>query len=49
VDEERVRPVDVPLLSGDAGRLEALGWRRRHDLDDALAELWHEARAEAAA
>lgn len=49
VDEARVRPVDVPLLCGDAARLAALGWRRRHDLDDALAELWQEARAEAAA
>jgi GDP-4-dehydro-6-deoxy-D-mannose reductase len=48
VDGERVRPVDVPLLAGDSSRLEALGWRRRHGLDDALAELWHEARAEAA-
>jgi GDP-D-mannose dehydratase len=42
VDPARVRPVDVPLLLGDPGRLEALGWRRRHDLDDALGELWRE-------
>lgn len=49
VDPERMRPVDVPLLAGDPGRLEALGWRRRHDLDDALGELWNEALAEAAA
>ena len=49
IDEARVRPVDVPLLAGDAGRLEALGWRRRHGLDDALAELWREAQAEAEA
>ncbi|HEX6203455.1 MAG TPA: NAD-dependent epimerase/dehydratase family protein [Thermoanaerobaculia bacterium] len=49
VDPERMRPVDVPLLVGDPGRLEALGWRRRHGLDDALGELWDEALAEAAA
>lgn len=49
VDPERVRPLDVPLLAGDPGRLEALGWRRRHGLDDALADLWREACAEAAA
>ena len=42
VDPARVRPVDVPLLLGDPGRLEALGWHRRHDLDDALEELWRE-------
>ncbi len=44
LDPERVRPVDVPLLSGDAGRLRALGWRPRLGLDAALAELWEEAR-----
>jgi GDP-4-dehydro-6-deoxy-D-mannose reductase len=49
VDPERVRPVDVPLLAGDAGRLEALGWRRERGLDEALAELWDEARTETAA
>jgi GDP-4-dehydro-6-deoxy-D-mannose reductase len=27
VDDDRVRPVDVPLLVGDASRLSALGWR----------------------
>jgi GDP-4-dehydro-6-deoxy-D-mannose reductase len=45
IDRERMRPVDVPLLAGDPRRLEALGWRRRHDLDDALADLWREATA----
>lgn len=49
VDPERVRPIDVPLLAGDPGRLEALGWRRRFGLDDGLAELWEEAWAEGAA
>lgn len=49
VDEERMRPVDVPLLRGDAGKLRALGWRPAHTLDDALGELWREARTEEAA
>jgi GDP-4-dehydro-6-deoxy-D-mannose reductase len=42
-DPARMRPVDLPLLLGDAGRLRALGWQPRHGLDDALAELWAEA------
>lgn len=46
VDPERLRPVDVPRLEGDASRLEALGWRRRRSLDDALRELLDEAAAE---
>jgi GDP-4-dehydro-6-deoxy-D-mannose reductase len=49
VDEARLRPVDVPVLAGDAAKLRALGWRPQHDLDDALAELWREAREEKAA
>ena len=49
VDPERMRPVDVPVLCGDAGKLRALGWEPAHDLDDALDELWREAREEAAA
>lgn len=44
-DEARVRPVDLPLLCGDARRLRELGWRPEHDLDDALRDLWQEARA----
>ncbi len=40
VDPERVRPVDIPLLQGDASRLRALGWQPRRDLDQALEELW---------
>jgi GDP-4-dehydro-6-deoxy-D-mannose reductase len=48
-DPERLRPVDVPLLCGDAGRLRALGWAPAGGVDEALAELWHEAREEAAA
>ena len=37
------RPHDIPLLSGDAGRLRALGWEPRRSLDDALRDLWKEA------
>jgi GDP-4-dehydro-6-deoxy-D-mannose reductase len=41
VDPARVRPVDVPLLCGDAGRLRALGWLPvvpfRSTLEDLLA------------
>jgi GDP-4-dehydro-6-deoxy-D-mannose reductase len=41
VDPERVRPVDVPLLLGDASRLRALGWAPtvpfRQTLQDLLA------------
>jgi GDP-4-dehydro-6-deoxy-D-mannose reductase len=45
-DPERLRPVDTPLLAGDAGRLRALGWQPRRCFDDALADLWAEAQAE---
>jgi GDP-4-dehydro-6-deoxy-D-mannose reductase len=37
------RPFDIPYLSGDAGRLRALGWEPRRSLDDALNDLWREA------
>jgi GDP-4-dehydro-6-deoxy-D-mannose reductase len=37
------RPFDIPCLSGDAGRLRALGWEPRRSLDDALNDLWREA------
>jgi len=43
-DAERLRPVDVPLLCGDATRIRALGWTPRGGLDAALGELWSEAR-----
>jgi GDP-4-dehydro-6-deoxy-D-mannose reductase len=43
VDPARVRPLDVPLLRGDASRLEALGWRAERGVDGALAALWREA------
>jgi len=39
-DPERMRPLDLPLLVGDSGRLRALGWEPRRSLDDALADLW---------
>jgi GDP-4-dehydro-6-deoxy-D-mannose reductase len=45
IDPQRVRPLDVPLLCGDNARLRALGWKPRHGLDGALADLWSEARA----
>ena len=48
-DPERLRPVDVPLLCGDAGKLRGLGWAPAHGPDDALTELWCEALGEAAA
>lgn len=34
------RPFDIPYLSGDPGRLLALGWRPRRTVDDALRDLW---------
>jgi GDP-4-dehydro-6-deoxy-D-mannose reductase len=44
VDPERVRPVDVPLLLGDATRLRALGWTRAIPFRRTLADLLeHEA------
>lgn len=36
----RMRPNDLPVLTGDATRLAALGWKPRRTLDDALADLW---------
>lgn len=43
VDPERVRPVDIPVLSGDGSRLRALGWAPRIALDDTLRDLLSEA------
>lgn len=34
------RPHDIPLLSGNASRLRALGWEPEKTLDDALSDLW---------
>lgn len=39
-DPERMRPVDLPLLLGDARPLRALGWEPRRTLDDAIKDLW---------
>jgi GDP-4-dehydro-6-deoxy-D-mannose reductase len=39
-DPARMRPLDLPLLVGDAGRLRALGWTPERSLDDALGDLW---------
>jgi GDP-4-dehydro-6-deoxy-D-mannose reductase len=38
------RPYDIPYLSGDAGRLRALGWEPRLTLEDALRDLWESVR-----
>jgi GDP-4-dehydro-6-deoxy-D-mannose reductase len=39
-DPNKYRPVDLPRLTGDAGRLRALGWEPQRTLDDALTDLW---------
>lgn len=44
-DPEKLRPVDVPRLCGDASRLRALGWEPERGVDAALADLFCEARA----
>lgn len=45
VDPARVRPVDVPLLLGDNGRMRALGWTPSIPLRQTLGDLLeHEAR-----
>jgi GDP-4-dehydro-6-deoxy-D-mannose reductase len=46
-DEARVRPIDVPLLIGNADRLRALGWSPQHTADDALNALWQAAQSQA--
>jgi GDP-4-dehydro-6-deoxy-D-mannose reductase len=40
VDPERFRPADVPLLRADSGRLRALGWTPRVEVEEALRALW---------
>ncbi len=42
-DPARMRPVDQPLLVGDPGRLEALGWSAEPGFDRAIEDLWREA------
>ncbi len=48
-DESRVRPVDLRVLCGSTERMEKLGWRREHDLDEALTDLWRTTRERTAA
>ena len=43
IDPERFRPVDIPLLRADSGRLTALGWAPRRSLRQAVEEVWAEA------
>ena len=40
VDPSRFRPVDLPLLAGNASRLRHLGWEPERSVEEALAELW---------
>ncbi len=48
-DPELMRPVDVPVLVGDASRLRAAtGWEPTNPLDVTLADVLEEARAQAA-
>ena len=42
-DEERFRPLDLPLLAGDPSRLRALGWEPEPGMEAAVEELWREA------
>ena len=43
-DPDRLRPADVPVLCGDASRLQALGWHPRRSFDQALEAIWADAR-----
>lgn len=45
VDPERLRPVDVPRLEGQARRLRALGWTPSVTLDESLEALWQATRS----
>lgn len=38
VDPKLLRPLDVPVLAGDASRLRALGWSPTHQIGDTLRE-----------
>lgn len=40
IDDDKVRPIDLPLLEADVGRLHGLGWVPSRSLDDALDDLW---------
>lgn len=39
-DPARLRPVDNPVLCGDAAALRALGWSPRRGVDEAVRDLW---------
>ncbi|MEO7794443.1 MAG: GDP-mannose 4,6-dehydratase [Thermoanaerobaculia bacterium] len=43
-DPEKLRPVDVPRLCGDASRLRALGWEPERGVEAALRDLLGDAR-----
>jgi GDP-4-dehydro-6-deoxy-D-mannose reductase len=45
VDAHRLRPVEIPWLVGDPGKVEALGWRRRRTVREALQDVLEELRA----
>jgi GDP-4-dehydro-6-deoxy-D-mannose reductase len=42
VDPDRVRPVELPVLVGDASRLRALGWTPKRDVRAALRDVLEE-------
>lgn len=42
-DPARMRPIDQPLLLGDASRLRALGWTPEPSFEEAVEALWQEA------
>jgi GDP-4-dehydro-6-deoxy-D-mannose reductase len=44
IDKKKFRKVDLPLLTGDASRLRALGWEPRRMLDDAVRDFWEDFR-----
>ncbi|MQA90701.1 MAG: NAD-dependent epimerase/dehydratase family protein [Gemmatimonas sp.] len=46
VDPDRVRPADIPRLTGDPGRLRDLGWEQRIELDETLRDLLDEVGSE---
>ena len=43
-DPDKLRPVDVPRLCGDASRLRGLGWQPERGVEAALGDLFAEAR-----
>jgi len=45
VDPSRLRPVEIPWLVGDPSKAEALGWRRRRTIREALEDVLKELRA----